>query len=228
MKNQKVTVGEKDIIISGWNFLYLALYAFGGLGVEVILAFVIEPAIYGVSMNEWATPQNISHWVITCALWGLIGYTIIKIAKKRYKFNLFQSPLKMKTWQRILVFVCVVFSLFLSYIDWNGSKIVKEFAYNGWLKFIFQYIYYLFEASLFMLIIVFSQQAFEIWFENDRIPYGGITVALTWGLSHIFTQGSLTAGLLTSLSGLMYGIVYLLVNKDVRKAYLILLIMFVF
>ncbi len=228
MKNQKVTVGKKDIIISGWSFFYLALYAFGGLGVEVILALGIEPAIYRVSMNEWATSQNISHWVITCVLWGLIGYIIIKIAKKRYKFNLFQSPQKMKTWQWILVFVCVVFSLFLSYIDWNGSKIVKEFAYNGWLKFIFQYIYYLFEASLFMLIIVFSQKAFEIWFKNDRIPYGGITVALTWGLSHIFTRGSLTAGLLTSLSGFMYGIVYLLVNKDVRKAYLILLIMFIF
>lgn len=228
MKDQKVTVGEKDIIKSGWSYLCLAICAFGGLGVEVILALVIEPAIYRVSMNEWTTPQNISHWVTTCALWGLIGYAIIKIAKKRYKFNLFQSPLKMKTWQWILVFVCVVFSLFLSYIDWNGSKIVKEFAYNGWLKFIFQYIYYLFEASLFMLIIVFSQQAFEIWFENDRIPYGGITVALTWGLSHIFTQGSLTAGLLTSLSGFMYGIVYLLVNKDVRKAYLILFIMFIF
>lgn len=29
-----------------------------------------------------------------------------------------------------------------------------------------------------MLIIVFGQKAFEKWFHNEKIPYGGIVAAL--------------------------------------------------
>ncbi len=56
----------------------------------------------------------------------------------------------------------------------NRAKVLKELHYNGWLKFIFQYIYYVFETGLVLLIIVFGQKAFEKWFHNDSrvlIPY---------------------------------------------------------
>lgn len=62
----------------GWDYFLYALYAFAGLGIEVLLAFFIEPIIYGCSMNEWSTAQNISHWVITCMCWGLICFFLAK------------------------------------------------------------------------------------------------------------------------------------------------------
>ena len=37
--------------VSGFSFLFLSLYAFGGLGLEALLGFLIEPAIYGTQMN---------------------------------------------------------------------------------------------------------------------------------------------------------------------------------
>lgn len=79
-----------------------------------------------------------------------------------------------------------------------------------------------------MLIIVFGQKACEKWFKNERIPYGGIVVALTWGLAHIFTKGEILVGLMAALGGFIFGIVYLLVNRDIKKTFLLLFIMFAF
>ena len=93
-------------------------------------------------------------------------------------------------------------------MDWGGSKLLIELQRNGALKFTFQYIYYLFEVVLFMLIIVYGQKAFEVWFKKVNIPYGGIVVALTWGMGHWFTKGSLAAGLYTAVGGFCFGVVY--------------------
>ena len=125
-----------------------------------------------------------------------------------------------------MIVVCIVGSLIISYMSWNGSKVIKEFYANGLIKFIFQYIYYFFETILIVFILIFGQKAFETWFHKENIPYGGIIVAITWGVAHFFTKDILT-GLICIISGLAFGSVYLLVNRDIRKAFPILWIMFV-
>ncbi|MCI8968134.1 MAG: hypothetical protein HFH75_11200 [Lachnospiraceae bacterium] len=103
---------------------------------------------------------------------------------------------------------------------------MREFHNLGALLFTFQYIYYAFETMLFMLIIVFGQRACEAWFGGGRIPYGGIVCGLTWGAAHIFTKGSLVVGLGSILSGFLFGSAYLLVNRDIRKAWIVMFLMF--
>lgn len=211
---------------SGMNYLVLAMAAFAGLGLEVLLAFGMEPVFYGAPMNQWTDLQNILHWVMTCGLWGTVSWYITQYAKNKYHFNIFQKGNKMAAWQWLLIIAFVIGSLILSYIDWNGSKIIKEFYANGPLKFIFQYIYYIFETVLVMLILVFGQKAFEEWFHKPNIPYGGIIVAVTWGIGHFFTK-DIATGIVTMLSGLAFGSVYLLTNRDIKKTYPILWMMFV-
>ncbi len=213
--------------ITGWKYLCLALCALAGIGTEVILALLIEPLLYGVQMRDWSTTQNIIHWIITCIVWGVIAYVLIAIAKKKFAFDIFAKAKNMTQFQWIASIVLVALALVISIIDWNGFKVIKEFVANGWLKFIFQYIYYIFETALIILIVVFGQKAFEQWFKKEIIPYGGIVAGLTWGLTHIFTQGSLSVGLVCMVSALLYGIAYLLVNKDIKKAYIIIFLMFV-
>lgn len=210
---------------TGLEYLWLALYAFGGIGLEVLLAFVLEPMLYGAQMGEWTVLQNILHWIFTCVLWGTVGVWLIIYAKRKFQFDLLAKGNSMKAWQWLAVIFFVALSLVISYIDWNGSKVIREFYANGWLKFIFQYIYYVFETFLIMLILIFGQRAFELWFHNDKIPYGGIIVAITWGIAHFFTKDIVT-GILCMISGFAFGSVYLLVNRDVRKAFPILFIMF--
>lgn len=214
----------------GWDYFAYALYAFAGLGIEVLLAFFVEPFIYGCSMNEWSTAQNISHWIITCICWGGSCFFLTKSAKSKYGFDIFGQQEKMKLWQWCAVVAIFVVMVVYSYIDWNGSKVLKELQYNGWLKFIFQYIYYVFEVGLVVLIVVFGQKAFEKWFHKDcrvLIPYGGILTGLTWGMVHSLTKGSLSMGLSLIFISIGYGITYLLVNRDMKKAFIWILLMFV-
>ena len=212
----------------GLDYLFLALYAFAGLATELIYAFLLEPALYNAPMESWTTAQTIIHWIITCATWGIITFLLIKTANKKYNFNLFENDGDLKIWQWVSVLFCLVFMIVLSYIDWDGFKVVKEFEKKGLLKFIFQYIYYAFETGLFALIIIFGQKTFEKWFKKRNFPYGGILVALTWGLGHILSKGSILAGITTALSGFIFGVVYLLINRDVKKTFVLLFIMFAF
>ncbi|MBQ7944416.1 MAG: hypothetical protein IJ326_10180 [Lachnospiraceae bacterium] len=212
--------------VTGWDYMSLALLAFAGIGLEVPLFYWIEPFVYGVQYSEWSVVQHLIHWTVTCILWGTVAYLLIRCAKNKYGFDICERGSKVKAWQWLTIAVVVVLSLVISYIDWNGSKVIKEFYANGWLKFIFQYIYYVFEVVLVTLILVFGQRAFEIWFHKPNIPYGGILIALTWGIGHFFTKGILT-GILCMISGLAFGSVYLLVNRDIRKAYGLLFVIFV-
>lgn len=210
--------------ITGMDYLYLALYAFGGIGLELVIAF-IEPFIYGhaADYNDWTI---IAHWIITCLVWGCCAFFLLKSAKKNLQLET-HSNKTMKSWQWVVIIVFLVLSLMLSFISWNGFKIQQEFMNLGMLNFIFQYIYYFFESVLITLIVVFAQKAFEIWFKQENIPYGGILCGITWGLAHILTKSSIEIGLLSVILGFGFGAVYLLLNRDIRKTIPIIFLMFI-
>ena len=212
--------------ITGADYLYLALYAFAGIGLELILVGIIEP-IFGVSLETYTTLQNIIHWIVICIIWLFVGILLITLAKKKYNFNLWEQRSKLKGWQYLGIIICLVVSIASHYLDWGGFKPLLEFQRLGALKFIFQYIYYFFEAFLISLIIIFGQKACEKWFKNEVIPYGGIVLALTWGLMHIVSKGSISVGLLSAFGGFLYGAAYLIVGKDYRKALPLMSLMFI-
>lgn len=169
-------VTERNNFKIGFIFFSLGVYAFAGLGLEALLAFLIEPLIYAKSLNEFSITESILHWIMTCIIWSVVSLVLIKVAKKKYNFDVFscKSSIGLQNW--ILCFVLLAISVVISFINWNGFKLVKEFLHNGWLKFIFQYIYYLFETILFTLIILFAQRAGEVWFKKDNIPWGGYSL----------------------------------------------------
>ncbi len=68
--------------LTGMKCIMMVLIAFAGLGIEAAFAFLIEPIVYGSSMNNWNTFQNIVHWIITCFSWGFVSYFIINLSKK--------------------------------------------------------------------------------------------------------------------------------------------------
>lgn len=114
-----------------------------------------------------------------------------------------------------------------SFEDGN-LKIIGEFRRNELIEFIFQNIYYIFEVGLVFLIIAFGQEFFEKLFNrNTNVPYGGIVLALTWGLIHILTQSDIITGLVVMLFSVIYGIIYLLLNKNSKLTYLAILLAFI-
>lgn len=209
----------------GSDFLFLALYAFAGFAFELLLADLIEPAM-GLSIDSLTTLQSIVHWLITCAVWGLVGVILIRVSKNKYGFDIMEERCQLKLWQYLAAAGCIAVMFAAQYADWGGFKPYLEFMKLGTVKFIFQYIYYFFETFLFSLIIIFGQRACEIWFKKKNIPYGGIILALTWGLGHILSKSSLTIGLLSAASGFVFGAAYLVAGRDYRKALPLLFILF--
>lgn len=225
MQNQNEKKKTKSGI-KGSDFLGLALYAFAGLGMEAVYAYLLEPALYGGSMESWSSGQTIGHWILTCITWGIFAFVLVRKAEGKYQFPIMQKGNKMHFWQWGVCFLLIALAFGMDYNSWGGFKVYLEFVRRGPLLFTFQYIYYAFETMLFLLIIVFGQKACEVWFQRIHIPYGGIICGITWGLAHIFTKDLLT-GLLGIVLGFAMGGVYLLVNRDLRKAYVILFFMFV-
>ena len=219
--------GEENKNVKGMDYIWLALTAFGGLGMEMLYAYWLEPLLYGCAMSDWSTGQRILHWIITCITWGLMAWYTVKSAQKDCGFDLFEKSEPIKLWQWVAAVGCAAVCLTTTYLDWGGSKLLIEFQRLGALKFTFQYIYYLFEVVLFMLIIVYGQKAFEVWFQKKNIPYGGIVVALTWGMAHWLTKGALMAGLYAAFGGFCFGVVYLLLNRNIKWTYAALCIMFI-
>ena len=212
--------------ITGGDYLSLGLCAFAGLGMEVLYAYLLEPVLYGTPMQDWSNVQIILHWILTCITWGVFAFILIQKSGKKYDFPLLEKGKPMKLWQSGLCVLFILLAFIFDYIDWNGFKVYLEYANKGFLLFTFQYIYYAFETMLFLLIIIFGQKACEVWFQKDKIPYGGIICGLTWGLAHIFTKDLLT-GMSGIILGFAMGSVYLLVNRDLKKAYIALFFMFV-
>ena len=44
-----------DKKIKGIDYIWLALTAFGGLGLEALYAYLLEPMVYGCEMQDWKT-----------------------------------------------------------------------------------------------------------------------------------------------------------------------------
>lgn len=220
-----MTIEKK--LIKGVNFLYLGLYAFAGLGSELLLSIFIEPLLYGKSMNQFTTLENILHWILTCAMWGIVAILLIRVSKKKYEFDIFANKDKIERTNWFVALTLLGISIIISFCQWGGFKVLIEFKNNGLLKFIFQYIYYLFEAKLVLLIIVFGQRAGEIGFKNNKLPWGGFLLGLTWGLVHMLTKGNLVTGLTLCLVSVLYGIVYLAMKKNIYTAYTFIFLMFV-
>lgn len=199
------------------DYLGYALYAFGGLGLEILLV-MLETSVWGVQRGIWTITQHVIHWSITCLIWGVAGYVLMKQPLKIH------ADIKKTNWY--MAGVIIIISIIYTSISWDGFKPAIELSNNGIVKFVVQYIYYAFESLLILLIIAHGQKAFEKWFKNTKhIPFGALLLAMTWGLIHILTQGMAT-GIYACIQSLLFGSIYLVLNKDIRFSYIAITFMF--
>lgn len=195
-----------------------ALYAFGGLGLEVIL-MTIETNVYGQSSGAWSVMEQMMHWIVISFIWGCVGMILAKqlpaIPRRKINAKNFIPAVA-------IVFVSVIYTT----ISWNGFKPVIEFSNLGAGRFFAQYVYYAFESLLIVLIVAHGQTALENWLGKTKwIPYGGILLAATWGLVHISTQ-DIATGIFSVIQALLFGSIYMVLNKDFKISYIAIALMF--
>lgn len=210
-----------------WDYFWYALYAFAGLGLELLLAGFVEPLWVGQKgFSEYTTVERIVHWLLTSLCWGIMILLLARFSKTKLQFDLICSQIPRRTSilvAAVLVIVCVT----LNATDWETVKIVGEFTKKGPILFVFQYIYYLFEVGLVFLIVAFGQQFAEsLLGRESRIPFGGILLCCTWGAIHIMSQGSLYTGLGVMVFALLFGAIYLLLSRNTKYSYLAMALAF--
>ncbi len=217
----------------GLWYLIFAMIILGGICLEFIWAFMLEPCIFHVSLEEYTVTQTIFHWALTSISWVCAAMIVLKTTKKKLgiavsdRGKVRKYPSKKRTLCVLALAACVIYSLVSSYLAWDGSKLLYELKNLGIVQWIFQYMYYAFETLMFFLIIVFAQKAFEKWIGYENFPYGGVIVALTWGLGHIVSKGSVATGCLAAVSGFVYGIIYLLTDRNAKWSYFLLFVCFI-
>lgn len=204
----------KQKTISPVDYLWLALFAFAGFGLEILLS-MIEPG-WGDSV----------HQLVTTALWVTMAVILYFLAKKRYHFDLFAVGHKPSPAQFTSAVVLTGIGIATVTLAWSGFKPSIELQNLGTTGFIVQYIYYLAECLLILLSIVFAQKFMdEIIGNSSQIPWGGLFLALTWGSVHFLTQDIMT-GLTAMLWALIYGGIYNFCGKKTAYAFPLILIVF--
>jgi len=106
------------------------------------------------------------------------------------------------------------------------SALTERFGTAGLLAWSVQATYYIAELCAMVLIIGFGQLAGELWSGRRWVPWGGLTLAGTWGLVHFLTQDAAT-GLYGITLALVMGAIYVLAGRSIRIAYPLLLVLFI-
>ncbi|SDG36943.1 hypothetical protein SAMN04488542_13837 [Fontibacillus panacisegetis] len=205
------------------EFLWLGLYAFAGFSVELILGIIVN--LLGI--EELSKGLNS---ILTGLLWFAVSYLLIHYSKKKFDFDVFAVKHKLTVQKFLVILILIVMITIATFIGFNGFKPLVEFkngSQGNIITYLLQIFYYLGESALIVLCISFGQRFSEKQFSiSKNIPSGGLFLAITWGVTHIFLQG-ISGGLFTIFFSILAGIIYINCEKDFKWSYLFIAIAFI-
>ena len=170
----------------------------------------------------------------TTLIWIVVSFSILTFANRKWKYNLFQTPENTnKTGVWVSVFLVFVVTAMM-FMIWEGFKPWLEYQKKiallgefGWISFILQNIYYVFEMLLALIMVAFGQHALDTITLKRNIPWGGFILGVMWGLPHIFTKNMLSGWLFFLVLGVILGLPYILTNRNAKLAWLFMTVMFI-
>ena len=207
------------------TFGILGFVSLLGLCSESVL-ILLEQFIYDKTYNKFTITESITHWVLVCVVWGMISLVMFYIAVRVYGFDISKKNNKPDAKGIITGILLISGAIGVKFHVYEGWKCVIDFKNSGGYQFIFQYIYYLFEIFLLAVSLALLQEGCEKVFKKLEAPFGGILIALTWGLSHIISQDSLYIGLTYFALSLLFGAAYIAFKKNLYITFLFMAIMF--
>lgn len=211
------------------NYLWLSLCSFLAFMLEIFSIFVIEMLILNVDIGNYTPVQRSVHCIITACLWLVFIILILSYSRRRYSF-----PKRPESAERIAAVdwlfagTALICCKVLTVIDWHTLKIIGESKGKELYQITTQYVYYLFEVGLVLLIIIYGQKAAESLLGREcEFPFGGIVLAVTWGAFHFVSRGvgiEVWNGVSCILFSMLGGIMYVKVKRRYIFAYLLLAI----
>ena len=231
---------NERVVESGWRYILFAIIVFLLLAADLLSTLVgklidgrplSDPSVW--SINWYAT---VCTFLCSVIIWGISGMLIVRWLKRRGTFD---RVLSLRKERRIVLFFFIG-AVVLAAVSWwesSGSgavfpSVVGEYRgfenrYPGYgaIVTVFQYLYYLLESVMVLLVIALFQRAGEVWTKLVNVPWGGFGLTLTWGLAHLSSHPE---GLLAVvLTALILGFGFVLVRKSVLPALAIVFLAFV-
>lgn len=216
---------KNNISIS--DYFSNAMLVFLALGLDVIVAISINELI---PLDIWY--KKIITNSITIIIWVIAIILAYRYIHRSNLKNIITLNLNKKVIMRFMIVFILLIAINIIIKSRNSPQFISEFTklkykYKeyGVYIYIVQNIYYLLEAMLITLIIVFGQRWGELKFNITRIPYGSIVLCLSWGLVHILTQ-DISTGIFAIISSLIVGIGFLICEKNLILTYILAICIF--
>lgn len=209
------------------KYLGLSLLVFSSFLLEYFSLFVIEMFILQMDIWNYTATQRSVHHLIIVVIWLIYLYWIVSCSKKHDKLSITKKvPISTKNW--IIAFLCLTACKVMTFIDWQTLKVIGEIQEKNALQFIAQYMYYLVEIVIILLIIIYGQKAFETLLnKTSSIPFGGILLAMTWGIFHFVSRGvgiEVWNGISCIIFSILSGLMYLKLGRNFLYSYLFIAI----
>lgn len=210
------------------KFFELTMYAFLALGMEVVIVAI--ESLVGIDM--YTTNGYIIHLAALSISWLFFSIILYKSAKRKYNFDALSYKGELQNEKLLpIILISLLIICLSSYVN-GGVKIMSEYReimiyYNqGLIVFAFNLLTYLGKGCVIVLLIAFGQKLGEDISSNLRVPYGGGILACAWGIINIIT-GSLYSGLYTFIVALGFGMIYILLRKNLRLVYPLIFILLI-
>ena len=177
------------------TYFCLALYTFALVG----LVLLAVESVLGLRADSLFA--QVVHWVLTITVWlgGAIGLTAWAGHRTDFRVRGDAEP-RMGIVRWFAVAALVVVTLAAQCMLQRGAlspfaehnALSERFGDAGTVAWLVQVAYYCAELAVIVLIVGFGQRAGECWLRPTWVPWGGIMLAMTWGLVHFLTQDAAT------------------------------------
>lgn len=201
----------------------MSVFVFASFLLEYASIFAIEVPLLQFDIANYTTYQRSIHHLLTLSLWILYIGSILFYSYRKQHF-VGQRFVSKKNW--LCVMVCLLGCKIMTFIDWHTFKIIGELQGKDAFSFLTQYLYYFAEMGIVLLIIIYGQKAFETYQHKcSNVPYGGIVLALTWGIFHFVSRGvglEIWNGISCVIFSILSGIMYVQLNRSYAYSFLII------
>ena len=190
------------------------------LGEYTVIA--VEESLFGKITKDFTITESVTHWIVICVLWGLTALMLFYISARVYGFDIEKKTKRPTMRGNVVALLLLSSSIGVKYLLLGGWQMAVDFKREGWFQFIFLYIYYLFEAALLVLSSALLQEGCERLLKKttDHIPWGGIVLALTWGLTHFMTSGDFRMAIFYTAVAFFIGCAHLAAKKNIYFSYI--------
>jgi hypothetical protein len=206
------------------KYFWLSILSFGAFMLEY-LSIIIEVILLHVDIQNYTAQQRSIHHIIMVFMWSVFIGVLLLFSKKHYRFPTSgnqEGKISVRNW--IVTLACFIGCKIFTFIDWHTLKVIGEAQGKTIFQFFAQYLYYIFEVMLVILIIIYGQKAIETFLKKESpIPFGGIILAMTWGIFHFVSRGvgiEIWNGISTMIFSVLSGEIYLKLNKRWLHSYL--------